>query len=56
LEPNFLEVLRDHTAGDPMRQEIKWTDLTRRQISVLLAQKGTPAGKRVVRQLLKKHG
>jgi Rhodopirellula transposase DDE domain len=56
LEPNFLEVLRDHTAGDPMRQEIKWTDLTRRQISVLLARKGTPAGKRVVRQLLKKHG
>jgi hypothetical protein len=56
LEPNFLEVLRDHTAGDPMRQEVKWTDLTRREISGLLREKGTPAGKRVVGQLLQKHG
>ena len=39
-----------------MRQEVKWTDLTRREICGLLAQKGTPAGKRVVKQLLKKHG
>ena len=51
-----MAVLREHTAGDPMRQEVKWTDLTRRQISGLLAQRGTPAGKRVVKQLLKKHG
>ncbi len=56
LELNFLEVLRDHTAGDPMRQEVKWTDLTRREISGFLAQRGTPAGKRVVKQLLRKHG
>ena len=56
MELNFLEVLRDHTAGDPMRQEVKWTDLTRREISGLLAVRGTPAGKRVVKQLLKKHG
>jgi Rhodopirellula transposase DDE domain len=48
-------VLRDHTAGDPMRQEVKWTDLTRRQICERLAQRGTPAGKRVVKHLLKKH-
>ncbi len=39
-----------------MRQEVKWTDLTRREISGLLAVRGTPAGKRVVKQLLKKHG
>jgi hypothetical protein len=56
LEPNFLEVLREHTAGDPMREGVKWTDLTRRQISQRLAERGTPAGKRVVKQLLKKHG
>jgi len=49
-------VLRDHTAGDPMRAEVKWTDLTRRQISRGLAERGTPAGKRVVKQLLKRHG
>lgn len=51
-----MEVLRDHTAGDPMRQEVKWTDLTLRQISRFLKQRGTPAGRRVVKQLLKKHG
>ena len=49
-------MLRDHTAGDPMRAEVKWTDLTRRQISRRLAERGTPAGRRVVKQLLKRHG
>jgi hypothetical protein len=27
-EENFLRVLQDRTAGDPMRQEVRWTDLT----------------------------
>jgi hypothetical protein len=49
-------VLRDHTAGDPMRAGVKWTDLTRCEISQRLAERGTPAGKRVVRQLLRRHG
>lgn len=56
METHFLEVLAEHTAGDPMREQVKWTDLTRREISRRLAERGTPAGKRVVRQLLKKHG
>lgn len=56
VEENFLDVLREHTAGNPMRQEVKWTDLTRREICRRLAERGTPAGRRVVKQLLKKHG
>ena len=56
MEANFLEALREHTAGDPMRVGVKWTDLTRREISQRLAELGTPAGKRVVKQLLKKYG
>lgn len=56
VERNFLDILREHTAGDPMRQEVKWTDLTRREISQRLAERGTSAGKRVVKQLFKKHG
>jgi hypothetical protein len=28
LEENFLRVLRDRTAGDPMRQGVRWTDRT----------------------------
>ena len=29
LSENFLKVLQDHTAGDPMRTEVKWTNLSR---------------------------
>ena len=39
-----------------MRQEVKWTDLTRRDICRQLAKRGTLAGKRVVKELLRKHG
>jgi hypothetical protein len=33
LNENFQTVLRDHTAGDPMREDVKWTNLSRRQMS-----------------------
>ena len=56
MEQNFLQVLGENTAGDPMREGVKWTHLTRHQISLKLAERGTPAGKRVVKQLLQKHG
>ena len=49
-------MLRDHTAGDPMREGVKWTALTRREISQRLGERGTPAGLGVVKQLLKGHG
>jgi hypothetical protein len=53
---NFLAVLREHTAGDPMREGVKWTNLSRRQISRKLSELGTPAGKNVVSRLLHKQG
>lgn len=53
---NFLNVLRDHTAGDPMRADVKWTNLSRRQISRRLKELETPAGKNVVSRLLWEHG
>jgi hypothetical protein len=56
LEENFLRVLQEHTAGDPMRQEVRWTDLTYEQIAEHLAEAGTPVSVPVVKQLLKKHG
>ena len=34
VEANFLKVLEDHTAGDPMRTDVKWTNLSRRQLIV----------------------
>lgn len=49
-------MLLDHTAGDPMREEVKWTNLSRRQISHKLKELGTPAGKNVVSRLLYEQG
>jgi hypothetical protein len=56
LEKNLIDVLREHTAGDPMRVEVRWTNLSLKEMGRRLAEKGTPAGKRVLRQLLKKLG
>ncbi len=56
LTENFLKVLQDHTAGDPMRVEVKWTNLSRRQIAKRMAGLGTSVSRDVVSQLLKKHG
>jgi hypothetical protein len=53
---NFLQVLRDHTAGDPMNADVKWTNLSRRQIAQRMTDLGTPVSRRVVSQLLRKHG
>ena len=56
MEENFLRVLQERTAGDPMRQEVRWTDLTFEQIAGHLAEAGTPVSVPVVKQLLRKHG
>jgi len=56
LEENFFKVLQDHTAGDPMRSDVKWTNLSRRQIALRVTELGTPASRHVVSQLLRKHG
>lgn len=55
IEANFLKVLEDHTAGDPMRADVKWTNLSRRQIAKKLTELGTPVSRDVVFQLLRKH-
>jgi DDE family transposase len=55
LEENFFKVLQDHTAGDPMRAEVKWTNLSRGQIAHKLGEMGTPVSRQVVSQLLRKH-
>jgi hypothetical protein len=51
-----VKVLQDHTAGDPMRAEVKWTNLSRRQIAQRMAELGTSVSRDVVSQLLRKHG
>ena len=47
LEENFLKVLEDHTAGDPMRADVKWTNLSRGEIASRVTELGTPASRHV---------
>ena len=35
----FLSVLKEHTAGDPMDEKVKWTNLTKADIAAELAKK-----------------
>jgi hypothetical protein len=51
----FLQVIENHTAGSPMDEEIKWTNLTRQEIANLLAEQGINISVTVVDQLLSKH-
>ena len=55
LEENFLHVLRDDTAGDPMRDDVRWTNLALAEIAQRLKDAGTPVSVTVVKQLLRKH-
>jgi hypothetical protein len=56
LVPSFHAVLEDHTAGDPMRYEVIWTDLTPREIREALMEKDLYVGEQVIRQLLDQEG
>ncbi len=51
----FLEVTESHTAGSPVKEDIKWTNLTRQQIAGFLLEKGISVSVTVVDQLLFKH-
>ena len=36
----FLRLIKEYTAGEPMDETKKWTNLSRREIGSLLAEKG----------------
>jgi len=56
IDAQFLAVLQESTAGDPMDDQVVWTDLTPQAIAALLAeQQQVRVSKSVVRKLLKKH-
>ena len=57
LDTPFLAVLRDHTAGDPMDDTVRWTNLSLEEIATRLWEDhDVQVSKNVVRQRLKKHG
>jgi len=51
----FLALVKDHTAGDPMDETKKWTNLSCAKIGSLLAEKGFKVSRNIVRKLLKKN-
>ena len=56
IDDKFLGVLKHHTAGDPMDETVRWTNLTRAEIAEKLAQEhAIHISPPVVGQLLKKH-
>jgi len=55
LETQFEQVLDTHTAGSPMNEKVRWTNLRPSQISDLLQRAECPASPYVVKQLLRRH-
>ena len=55
IDEAFLEVISDSTAGSPMDETIKWTNLSRKEIANRLAKKGFVVDVDIIRQLLEKH-
>jgi len=56
LNEAFLDALKENTAGSPMNESVKWTNLTRPKIVALLEKKGFKISVRIVDNLLKKNG
>jgi transposase len=51
----FLNVLSEHTAGNPMKENVKWTNLTKAEIINKMAKLGVKISRNIVRKLLKKN-
>ena len=56
LAENFCTLVKDHTAGDPQREDLVWTYLTPQEIAAGLTERGTPVCARTARRLLKVFG
>ena len=49
-------MLQNNTAGDPMLENVKWTNLSRRTIAQKITNLGTPITHHIAGQLLRGHG
>lgn len=57
IDEAFLQVIENHTAGDPMEEGVKWTNLSQGEIQQQLSQQHQiSVSETVVRKLLHKHG
>jgi hypothetical protein len=57
IDAKFLDVMSPYTAGDPMDETVRWTNLSPQEIAERLAQRhGIEVSVTVTRKLLDKHG
>jgi len=57
IDEKFLDVIAEYTAGDPMDEQIRWTNLTPQEIADSLAERyDISVSVTVTNQLLDKHG
>lgn len=55
IDELFLAILQEHNAGDPMNEQVKWTNLSVEAIRKRLKEAGITVSRNIVRKLLKKH-
>jgi hypothetical protein len=55
LDEAFLEIVNHYTAGDPMREDVLWTNLAHQELADHLRARGMDVSVRIVKQLLRKH-
>ncbi len=55
LDKAFLQVIENHTAGSPIDEKVKWTNLSREELALRLQEEGYKVSVTVVDQLLEKH-
>ena len=56
IDEVFIMVIREHTAGDPMDGNIRWTNLTHQQAADKMKDEGIDVSRKIVKKLFKKHG
>lgn len=49
IDEVFMSILKECTAGDPMDEKVKWTNLTKANIAALLAKKGFKVSRNIVK-------
>ena len=55
IDEAFLEVVENSTAGSPIDETIKWTNLSQEEIAKRLGEKGFEISFPIAKQLLEKH-
>lgn len=55
IDEIFFEIVKNNTAGNPMDENIRWTNLNLKEISEAFIERGYSVHEHTVKQLLEKH-